>query len=187
MSIDLNLLNPDFKLKLQALLEVCHERKVEMTPYYGIRTPIEQAKLWRQSRTSEEIQKAIKELKSAGAEYLATCLEIVGPQNGRHVTNALPGNSWHQWGEAIDCYWLVNNKAIWETNYLKNGINGYQVYASEAKKMGLEAGLFWNNFPDAGHVQLRRASSPSKVYSMKEIDEAVHLKFGDISDMLLIK
>ena len=39
------------------------------------------------------------------ANFLASVLDGVGPQHGPHVTNALPGLSWHQWGEAVDCFW----------------------------------------------------------------------------------
>jgi peptidoglycan L-alanyl-D-glutamate endopeptidase CwlK len=98
MAANMNDLIPEFRQKAEALLEKCAQRGVEMRPYCTLRSPFEQAKLWRQSRTWEEVQTKIAELKAAGANFLVFCFERVGPQNGRHVTNALPGFSWHQWG-----------------------------------------------------------------------------------------
>jgi len=48
------------------------------------------------------------------------------------------------------------------------------------KKLGLDAGLFWNNFKDSPHVQLRKVSNPAKVFSLQEIDQTktMELRFG---------
>ncbi|UFH57480.1 M15 family metallopeptidase [Spirosoma sp. KNUC1025] len=151
---------------------------MEMRPNEGLRSPFVQAKYWRQSRATEEIRKAIKELTNKGATFLAHCLDSVGPQHGDPVTNALPGLSWHQWGESLDCFWVVNGKAVWDLEKKVNGQNGFRVYAEEAKKLGLNAGLFWTSFQDAPHVQLRKANSPSKVHTIAEIDQAMRERFG---------
>lgn len=96
-----------------------------MRPNAGLRDPFEQAKLWRQSRSIEEILAAIDELRSVGAPFLAHCLESVGPQHGDPVTNAPPGYSWHQWGEAVDCFWLLGGKAEWSSTKKVGGLNAY--------------------------------------------------------------
>src|SRR5688500_11665145 len=106
MAADLEPLVPEFRAKVDQLITRCQREGVEMRPYFAIRTPFEQAKLWRQSRTREEIMNRMATLRAAGAEFLAHCIESVGPQNGLHVTNAPPGLSWHQWGEAVDCVWV---------------------------------------------------------------------------------
>jgi peptidoglycan LD-endopeptidase CwlK len=173
MAADLSLLVPEFQNKVEQLLENCLQKGVEMRPYEGLRSPFVQAKYWRRSRTKEQIDQKINELKSAGANYLAYCLESVGPQQGKLATGVIPGYSWHQWGEAVDCFWVVNGEAVWDLKTLVRGVNGYKVYADEAKKIGLEAGLFWQDFVDAPHVQMRRLANPGKIYSVNEINDAM--------------
>jgi hypothetical protein len=148
-----------------------------MRPFYTLRTPFEQAELWRQSRSKQEIDEKINELRSKGAEFLAYCIESVGPQNGRHVTNAVPGFSWHQWGEAIDCFWLLDGKAEWSTRKKVNGKNGYFNYGAIARSMGLTAGGFWSSFRDWPHVQLRKESHPGRIYDLQEIDGIMEERF----------
>jgi hypothetical protein len=135
----------------------------------------------------EEIQGKIKELENKKAEFLAFCIESVGPQHGIPVTNALPGMSWHQWGEAVDCFWVVNGTAIWDTTTLVNGQNGYVVYADEAKKLGLDSGFYWVKIKDVPHVQLRSVSNPTQIYSIVEIDRIMKERFGKKISPKLIK
>lgn len=179
MSIDVSLLVPDFRDKLNSLMSACQGQGVEMRPYFGIRSPFEQARLWRQSRSSEEIALKIAGLRGQGAPFLAHCLESVGPQNGAPVTNAIPGLSWHQWGEAVDCSWVVAGKTEWSTQKKVDGTNGYRVYAEQAQALGLDPGGFWKSLKDWPHVQLRAASSPLKVYSLVEIDKAMMERFAE--------
>jgi hypothetical protein len=174
----LNTLVPAFRSSVETLLGRCRTRGVELRPYFTLRSPFEQAKLWRQSRTTEEIVGTIAELKKAGALFLAHCLESVGPQSGRHVTNAPPGYSWHQWGEAVDCFWAVSGRAEWSTQKRVKGQNGYRVYAEEAGKLRLTAGGLWASLKDWPHVQLRREGSPGQVMTVQEIDTAMRERFG---------
>jgi hypothetical protein len=178
MAIDETLLVPGFRDKLHLLLAACREQGVEMRPYFGIRTPFEQAKLWRQSRTRDQINKKIAELNAAGATFLASCIDSVGPQSGAPVTNALPGLSWHQWGEAADCAWIVDNKTEWSTQKKVSGINGYSLFAQEARKAGLDPGGLWKSLKDWPHVQLQSVSSPAKIYNLAEIDKVMKERFG---------
>lgn len=179
MPINNSLMVPEFVSKLKNLLAACQEHGVEMRPYFGIRTPYEQAKLWRQSRTGEEIARKIASLRAQGAPFLAHCLEWVGRQNGAPVTNAIPGLSWHQWGEAADCVWVVTGSTEWSTQKKVDGTNGYRVYAAQAQALGLDPGGYWKSLKDWPHVQLRTASSPLKMYSLKEIDNVMQEKFGE--------
>ena len=178
MGIDTTALTPEFNSKLTDLLAACQDQGVEMRPYFGIRTPFEQAKLWRQSRTREEINKKIAELQDKGAPFLGHCLESVGPQNGPYVTNALPGLSWHQWGEAVDCFWVVAGQAEWSTVKKVNACNGYRVYANCAVQLGVDAGGLWRSLKDWPHVQLRKAGSPTGVWGIDEIDQRMRERFG---------
>jgi len=174
MASDLNLLIPEFQVKVEQLLENCQFRGIIMKPCDTLRDPYTQARLWRQSRSKAIIQKKINELKEKGAPFLAHCIESVGPQSGPHVTNAIPGLSWHQWGEAVDCYWSAKGSIIWDINAKVNGINGYQVYAVEAEKIGLSTGYFWVKYKDSPHVQYRSYTSPLTIYTIIVIDNHLH-------------
>jgi hypothetical protein len=180
MSVNLDTLVPQFKAKVLQLLDNCKTAGIIMQPNYAIRTPLEQAKLWRQSRTATIISAEVLNLRQQGADFLADCIENAGPQNGGHVTNAIPGLSWHQWGEALDCVWLVNGIENWSTTQLIDGKNGYHVYADEAKALGLTPGGLWPTFKDWPHVQLRAANSPSEVMTTQEINSTMKQRFGTV-------
>jgi hypothetical protein len=170
-------LNPLLLSLLEKLIRQCKERGCEMRPYNGVRTPLAQARLWRQSRTIEEINEQIATFRKAGALFLADCLVKAGPQHGGHVTNAPPGFSWHQWGEAMDCFWVVDGKAEWSTTKKIAGQNGYRVYAEIAAALGLTAGGLWPKFKDWPHVQLSKDNAPSTGKSIMEINDAMQARF----------
>ncbi len=177
MAADLSVLHPEFAADVAALLKRCEALGYTMRASAGLRSPLEQAKLWRQSRAIEEIQAKIAEFDAAGAGYLADCLRRAGPQHGDHVTDALPGYSWHQWGEAVDSFWLLDGKAEWSTKRLVNGRNGYAVYAQEAEAMGLTAGGLWTKFKDWPHVQWRKDANPGKSMSAAQVSAAMAKRF----------
>jgi hypothetical protein len=177
MSRNIKELTPEFRKVVKELLSKCNASGYPMQPFYTLRTPYEQGILWRQSRSRQEIEEKITELRDKGADFLAYCIESVGPQNGRHVTNAVPGLSWHQWGEAVDCFWLLEGKAEWSTRKKVNGINGYVNYGTIARSLGLTSGGFWSSFRDWPHVQLRRESHPGRIYSLLEIDREMANRF----------
>jgi len=178
MAADLSVLVQPFRAKVGSLIDACARRGCELRPCMARRSPFDQAKLWRQSRSIEEITKKIDTLKAAGAPFLAKCIDQVGPQSGSLVTHAPPGFSWHQWDEAVDCFWVVRGAAEWSTRRLINGLNGYQVLADEAEKLGLTAGGHWKSLKDWPHVQLRPAAAPSDAMSVKDIDTAMKQRFG---------
>jgi peptidoglycan L-alanyl-D-glutamate endopeptidase CwlK len=178
MAIDLNTLVPEFKEKVEQLLANCSNAGYPMRPTFAIRTPVEQAALWRQSRSGEVVTAQVQTLRDEEAGFLADCIIAAGPSSGEHVTNALPGLSWHQWGEALDCVWIVDGKQNWSTDQLVNGKNGYVVYAQEAKNLGLNAGAFWKSFKDWPHVQLRAASGPLKVLTLQQVNDTMKERFG---------
>ena len=179
MAADLGELVPEFRKRIDRLLARCARGGVTMRPFFTLRSPIEQARLWRQSRSREEIATQIAQLKADGAPFLAHCLESAGPQNGPPVTNALPGFSWHQWGEAVDCFWLIDGKAEGSTRKQIEGRNGYQVLAGEAAKLGLTAGGLWSNLKDWPHVQYRVDTSPLRAHGLEGIDHEMARRFHD--------
>ncbi|WMS87929.1 M15 family metallopeptidase [Pleionea litopenaei] len=167
-----------FQEKTKQLLANCEQLGYPMRPFCTLRSPFEQGKLWRQSRTTQQVVQQIKTFQQNGAPFLAHCIESVGPQNGRHVTNALPGFSWHQWGEAVDCFWLIDGSAEWSTRRKVSGKNGYQVYAEQAKLLGLTAGGFWRSFKDWPHVQLKKLANPSRGFSLEQINSIMEQRFS---------
>ena len=179
-SRDINDLIPKFRPIAKELLQNCRGRKIEMRTSQTLRDPFEQARLWRQARPIGEIKEKIKALRAAGADFLAHCLESVGPQHGSHVTNAPPGLSWHQWGEAMDCFWLVAGKAEFSTSKLVNGLNGYRVYVEEAVKLGLTPGGLFKKLKDFPHVQFRPQGSPTAIFTLLEIDAEMKKRFGKL-------
>ena len=141
-----------------------------MVPFFTTRTPPEQAKLWRQSRSTRDINEKIRYLRNAGAGYLADTIQNVGPQTGRWATNAIPGISWHQWGLAIDCYWLNNGSISWSGD-------GYRVYAEIAKELGYISGHFWKSV-DSVHVQEPVDPSPRRSWNLQQIDEEMRKRWA---------
>lgn len=181
MSRSLDDLTPEFKTKVESVLAIAATRGVIMKPFFTLRSVYDQAKLWRQSRTTAEIRGAIDMLHKNGAPFLASVLDGVGPQSGRWATNALPAFSWHQHGEAVDCYWDVFGKTEWNATHDPD--NGYEVYATLAKEQGLEAGHFWSaKAKDSVHIQLRAGSVEKMLerhgLSMTDLDNMMKEKFG---------
>lgn len=171
-------LNPTFRAKLPDLEQRCASAGVIVRAYFGLRDPVTQAKLWRQSRVASEVEAVRANLVAQGAPFLAACLDKAGPQSlGPWASNALPGQSWHQWGEAMDYVWIVDGKENWSTTDGGQS-NGYQVLARIAGEVGLTSGI---SFHDIDHVQFRAAGSPmSAGLTYSQIDAAMKAKFGSL-------
>jgi hypothetical protein len=166
MSRDLEDLEPGFKDLVKEVIEDCADHGFRLVPYSTLRPAEEQAKLWRQGRSTGEIQAEIQRLASQGAPRLSQLLEDVGPQYGDRVTGALPGESWHQYGKACDCYVEEDGEAIWDANH-----PGYRIYAHFAALRGLTAGFYWEKFQDAPHIQASRQSNPVSTMTWAEVEE----------------
>lgn len=172
MKFEFNHLNAHLLTKLENLLTNLQNMGYKFVPYFGLRSLEDQAKLWRQSRTTAQINKQINEWRSNGAFFLADILENVGPQNGKHATNALPGYSWHNWGKAVDCYYELDGKPCWDGEH-----PAYKIYADQALLLGLTAGYYFKSFKDPGHIQLNSFEVP-QVYSLQEINSYFENKYG---------
>jgi peptidoglycan L-alanyl-D-glutamate endopeptidase CwlK len=66
---------------------------------------------------------------------------------GKVVTNAKPGQSWHNWRCALDVVPLVNGKAIWDDNAL------WLQVGKIGKAAGLEWAGDWTTFKEFPHFQ----------------------------------
>lgn len=66
---------------------------------------------------------------------------------GKVVTNAKPGQSWHNHRCALDVVPLVNGKAIWDDNAL------WMQIGKLGESCGLEWAGRWKSFPEFPHFQ----------------------------------
>jgi peptidoglycan L-alanyl-D-glutamate endopeptidase CwlK len=147
---NLALLVPEFRTKVEQLLANCQQLGVKMVAYTTRIGPAWEAELYCHSRKWAEVQVKAAEMKAAGAPKLAALLKPEFCKAAAWKSNALPGRSWHAWGEAVDCFVEgPHGTALW------SGL-GYEVYAKEAEKLGLTAGHRWR-VKDSVHVQLRVA------------------------------
>lgn len=165
-------LQPEFWAAYQRALELARNRGITMKPYCMERSIYEQARLWRQSRSTAEVQTRLRLLESKGAKFMAHVLNAVGPQAGaagRHVTWVTLG--WHQFGEAVDAFWERNGKACWSTS-TDGAKNGYKVFRECARAVGLNH--LRGDYP---HIQLR-TGAPLNFMSYTEADELMQIRYG---------
>jgi peptidoglycan LD-endopeptidase CwlK len=167
-------LTAGFETVLATLLRNCAARGIILRPYFGIRDPVTQAKLYRQSRSWAEIQSARAGLARGGAAFLVKCLDDAGTSHGPFATNALPGFSFHQYGTACDCVWIRDGAEEWSAS-INGAANGYTIYAEEATKLGLRT---LGHMGDYGHVQQSEANSPGDAYTVTQINAIMESKFG---------
>lgn len=174
MDKDLEGLNHDFIQKCQTVLSRCKEQGFVLEPFFGLRTPWQQARLFRQSRSTALVNQEAEKLRKKGAPWLAGVLVSVGPQKtAPWATNALPGLSWHNHGLALDCFVLERGKAIWATDH-----PGYAAYAANSRLVGLEAGFYWPKLiQDAVHIQAPK-KEVTDMYSYDQIDKMMFDKFN---------
>ncbi len=180
MQVNYEDIDSEFVVITQNLLNACSAAGIEMRATCAVRTPWEQARIWRQSRSKEEIAAECRRLRETGGAWLAECIESVGPQKtGPRATGSIPGYSWHNWGEALDCVWIVDKKFEWSTTRLVNGVNGYKLYARIAEQMELTHGLHrgHENEWDWAHVQLRPISV-EKAYPVEKVVHEMKVRYG---------
>lgn len=122
--IKLDDLYPPFRAKVIKLNANCLVLKHEYYATSGLRTVEDQDKLYAQGRTTD----------------------------GKIVTNAKGGQSYHNFGIAID--WALDKDTTREGLQPDWNADAYKTVADEAIKLGLEPGLYWK-FKDAPHVQLK--------------------------------
>jgi len=185
-SRDLNLLVPEFRDKYLEMKEkIKDDYGLVVVPYCTLRDPLQQAREWRSTRSSAVVKRKVSELRKKDCNFLADCVEFVGPQssNGRksHVTYAIPGLSWHQWGEAVDSFWEVRpGVAAWSSTK-KYGYdhNAYRVMEAVAESMGMRG--LGSEFGDWPHIQLSQKGSPTKDgKTLRDVDSEMENYFGHL-------
>jgi peptidoglycan L-alanyl-D-glutamate endopeptidase CwlK len=131
----------------------CADAGIELLIYCTLRDAHEQARLYRQSRTKEQVQAKIDQYKAKGFPALAQILKDVGPQkSGPKVTGAGPGESFHQYSRAYDCVPVLNGKPVWSPS--GEGGKLWEKVGQLGKKIGLEWAGDWTSFREFPHFQL---------------------------------
>jgi hypothetical protein len=171
-------LRPVFREQIGQLMTLAQERGVKLVPTSGARDPWRQARLWRRSRTTEQVQSKISQLRDSGAPYLADILQSVGPQpNGSWRTDAPPGLSWHQLGEAVDFGIRSPNTGRVLLGDTEQDGDEYQYGQDCYDRLGsfcVELGLKWGgDFNDQNHVQRSQNGSPLADFSLAQINEKI--------------
>lgn len=161
---------PHVQPKAAEVIDECGRLGVELLVTCTYRSPEEQARLYRQSRTITEIRSKAEQY-SNGYGALADILWSVGPQYGRlgrHVTNAGPGESWHNYGQAMDVVILIDGKPCWDDEH-----PAWETYGKVAEKVGFTWAGRWVRFRELPHIQQSKQSNPLQLYTPAEYKEAL--------------
>lgn len=175
----LQALTPEFRDKVEVVVAGCSKAGFEVVPYQGWRSPAEQARLWRQSRSDEQVAAEVKRLRQLGASSIAELILQAPAEPGPHVTNAVPGRSWHQFGRAADCY--VRSPRTGRVLWRERGRDGdefglatqlYRRFGEFSESFGLTWGGRWS-IGDYGHIQDARQLDPVRELGWAEVDGLV--------------
>lgn len=122
-SRNLSDLLPIVRVKVQQFIDKCHEAGIDLLITSSFRDMESQAALYAQGRTAP----------------------------GKVVTNAKPGQSFHNFRCAVDVVPLVNGKPVWGTT----GEDGklWDKVGAIGEACGLEWAKRWKSFPELAHFQ----------------------------------
>jgi peptidoglycan L-alanyl-D-glutamate endopeptidase CwlK len=130
----------------------CLERGVELLIYCTLRDEREQAELYAQGRTAEQLRTRRNRLARQGLQVPAALLASIKPRpTARKLTNAGPGESFHQYGLAYDCVPLVQGKPVWSPTGAGEPL--WKKVAAAGESIGLEWAGRWTTFREMPHFQ----------------------------------
>ena len=124
---------PIVQKRAELLIANMHKLGHNVTLHQGYRSIEEQNKLYAQGRTTP----------------------------GAIVTNAKGGESFHNYGVAVDIVFVVNGHPSWSNNH------PWTLLGIEGEKLGLEWGGRWVSFQDRPHFQLTGSYSLSDFQNKK--------------------
>lgn len=167
-SANIQTLDTPTRIRAMEVKRICRDvAGADIFIYCGERTLAEQAKLFRQSRTTAEIRSRQQSLRDRGFDFLADIIDSVGVQDGtigQHVTKAGPGESWHQYKSAFDSVPRVGGQLMWNKDHPH-----WEVYSSAAELVGLTWAGNWKTFVEYPHCQLHTASNPINYYKTPSV------------------
>jgi hypothetical protein len=150
-SRDLSLLDEELQEKFAALRERCRLGGILLEVALTIRGPAAQARDWCRSRSVAEVAGTRNSL-SGRCPTIASLLRDEYAAWGPQATDNLPGNDWHQWGQALDVFVDVGGTAVWSgsLHYVVNLI---------AEELGFFGMFGPRESAKRYHLQLRRFRS----------------------------
>ncbi|MBR3062243.1 MAG: M15 family metallopeptidase [Exiguobacterium sp.] len=106
---------------------------------------------------------------------------------GQVVTNAKAGQSYHNYGLAVDFVIIHNNKADYDlnTDRNRNDIPDWQELGELGKALDFEWGGEWNSFPDYPHLQMDFGLSIRQLVAGKRPDKEETAPLADALKPLL--
>lgn len=168
-------LTPQMQHKAELFVAKCEALGVKVLIYGTLGSLESQAKMYRQGRTYIQIKNKIYKMRKRGLGFLAEIIEKVGPQKGnKKITNAAPGESWHNYAEAFDAVPLADIDgdgdldALWNPDKYEHQ---WQTMYSVGLELGLNVGGLWKKFPDGPHFQQRKGANPTRVYTPEQLKE----------------
>lgn len=162
---------PEAKQKAELIQQACLEAGgFDLLIYCTLRPLEEQARLYRQSRSRQTIDAKMQKLRSLGLSVIADIIENVGPCYGKHVTNAGPGESWHNYGQAFDAVPLIGGKPAW--NYMEAKVY-WDAYGEAVRQAKMIWAGDWINFREYPHAQLKRGGNPLREIEPEEVIAAL--------------
>lgn len=137
-------LHPEVDAAMKQLIRNVQDKGITIKIVEGFRSIEEQNELYAQGRTKP----------------------------GEKVTNAKGGQSYHNYGLAVDFAILdqETNKLSWniKKDGNKNGISDWHEVAQEAKKLGFTWGGDWKRFKDYPHLQMTFDQSIEELQTFAE-------------------
>lgn len=135
-SRSLDELIPQARERVEKFLALCKENDIDLLVTSTFRDFDSQTALYNQGRTTE----------------------------GKIVTNAKAGDSWHNWRCAIDVVPIVNGKAVWNTS-----APVWDKVGELGKEAGLEWAGDWRRFKEFAHFQYTGGLTISQLKSGEKI------------------
>lgn len=153
-SRDINDLSPGFRAQVQIMQDEADFIGFDFLIYCTQRTLVEQARLYRIGRDIESIKRKADELAERwNRTDLAMMLMEVGPQHGPHkLTWAGPGQSYHNYGLAIDAVPLREGRPVWTIGRVEDKALWTEL-GKLAANVSLDWGGNWQRFKDYPHIQ----------------------------------
>jgi hypothetical protein len=135
--------------------------------YCTLRDAKEQAILYCQSRSKTDVLAKVEKLKIDGFPGVAFLLNTAIDYciSGPWATNAVPYESWHQYGFAWDGMPLINGVPVWDSNNI-----AWAIYGEVAFKNKLTWAGKWTTSREYPHVQFHEVNNPMKYYSKQELN-----------------
>lgn len=134
-------LHPSVQRRLRAMLEKCKAAGIDILITSTYRDHASQQALYDQGRTKP----------------------------GKKVTNAKPGQSWHNWRCAFDVVPLRHGKPVWGTT--GEDLALWQQVGAIGKSVGLEWAGDWRTFKEYPHFQFTAGLTLADLQAGKRIPE----------------